>query len=261
MGRTTGWVPNQHGAWAMLVLPFVVGVVLRARAGDLQPYLVPLFAFWMLGYFTFHAASQWLKAPPKRRPGFVRPSLVYAAAAAVAGLATLALAGWRILAWAPFYLPLLLPALWLASRRRERDTLGGALTVAAASLMTLVARFTSPADLGHPFADRPTFTALAAAVGLFAYFFGTVLYVKTNIRERGNRGYLAASVLWHAAATALAAVVALLGGLAWWWVVFFALTTVRAAVVPRLRPAWTPRRIGLAEVAFSSAVLLGVVLA
>lgn len=259
MSRATGWVPNQHGAWAMLILPFVVGVILRARAGDLQPHLLPLFVFWMLGYFTFHAASQWLKAPPKRRPGFVRPTLVYAAAATVAGLTTLALAGWRILAWAPLYLPLLLPALWLASRRKERATLGGALTVAAASLMTLVARFTSPADLGHPLADPPTFAAVAAAVALFVYFFGTVLYVKTNIRERGHRGYLAASVLWHAGAT-VAAAVAALGGLAWWWTGFFALTTARAAVVPRLVPPWTPQRIGFLEVAFSSAALLGVLL-
>lgn len=261
MSRATGWVPNQHGAWAMLILPFVVGVVLRARAGDLQAYLVPLFAFWMLGYFTFHAVSQWLKAPPKRRPALVRPSVVYAASATVAGLTTLALAGWPILGWAPLYLPLLLPALWLASRRQERATLGGALTVAAASLMTLVARFTSPTELGHPLDDPATAAALAATVGLFAYFFGTVLYVKTNIRERGSRGYLAASVLWHAGATALALAGTLLTGLAWWWPAFFALTTVRAAVVPRLTPAWTPKRIGFLEVGFSSAALLGVLVA
>lgn len=258
MARSTGWVPNQHGAWAMLVVPFVAGVVLRARDAALAPHLVPLFAFWMVAYFAFHAASQWLKAPPKRRPGFVRPTVTYAAIAAALGLLTLALAGWGILGWAPFYLPLLVPALWLAAQRHERATIGGALTIAAACLMALVARYDSPAELAS---DPGARTSLLTAALLFAYFFGTVLYVKTNIRERGNPRFLAASIAWHAAVTIACGVLALTLGWPWWWAAFFGVTTVRSVVVPRRRPAMTAKQIGIVEAVLSTVLVLGIGLA
>lgn len=63
--------------------------------------------------------------------------------------------------------------------------------------MAVVARHPDAAELlAHPDA-----AAAGAAAGAFAYFFGTVLYVKTLIRERGNRAYLIASVAWHGLAT------------------------------------------------------------
>jgi len=44
--RSPGWVPNQHGAWAMLAGPLVVGVV---ASGPAWVHL-PLAALWFLGY-------------------------------------------------------------------------------------------------------------------------------------------------------------------------------------------------------------------
>ena len=250
----TGWVPNQHGTWAMLVTPFGFGLVLAVRAGTAGGWLVPLFACWILGYFAFHDASLWLKAAPARRGRYVPPLLTYAGASAVAGLVSLAWAGWALAWWALAYLPLLLPALWLASRRQERATVGGALTVAAACLMALVVRFPDPRTLpGSDWLDPVLLSG-----GLFAYFFGTVLYVKTNIRERGSRGFLAASIGWHAAATLLAGLLASGGVLPWWWTAFFAATTLRAAWVPRL--GWTAKRLGLVEVAFTAALACAFVL-
>ncbi|QIK71593.1 YwiC-like family protein [Propioniciclava coleopterorum] len=246
----TGWIPNQHGAWAMLIVPFVFGAVLAARAGVAGWWLLPLFCCWMLGYFAFHDASLWLKAAPRRRPTYVRPLLTYTAASAAAGVLTLVLGGWALAGWALAYLPLLLPALWLASRRKERATVGGALTVAAACLMTLVARFGDPRALLAR--DAAWECPALVAVLLFAYFFGTVLYVKTNIRERGSRGYLAASIGWHGIATLATVAWAATGHLAWWWPLFFAATTVRSAVVPRLR--WSAKKLGFVEVGFTLAL-------
>lgn len=237
------WVPLQHGAWAMLVVPFAFGVVLAVRAGAAGWHLVALFAFWMLGYFAFNAASGWLKASARRRPGYVRPLLTYAAASALCGVTTLALGGWAMAGWAVAYLPLVAPALWLASRRRERATIGGALTVAAACLMVLVVRFPDPRALLA--AGPDAVGAGLVALLLFGYFFGTVLYVKTNIRERNSRGYLVASVAWHAAWTLLAFGLGALGAAPWWWAAFFAVTTARAALVPGR--GWSPKRLGLVE--------------
>jgi len=252
--KQTGWVPAQHGAWAMLVVPFVVGVALRAHDGLALPwFLLPLFAFWMLGYFAFNAGSLWLKAHPARRRPLVTPLVTYAAASAAFGLLTLGAAGPGVLGWVPAYLVLLVPALLLAANRRERATLGGGLTTAAASLMALVVRFPDVAGLLAWTPQARSATAAAALV--FAYFFGTVFYVKTNIRERGNPRFYALSVAWHvlallAAAGLWAGALASVG-----WVGLFAAAALRAAVVPRLRPPVTPLRIGLLEIALSVAIV------
>lgn len=241
----SGWVPNQHGAWAMLVVPFGFGLVLAIRADAAGWWLLPLFVCWLLGYFAFYYASMWLKAARRRRSRYVAPLLTYTAASAVSCLLSLTMRGWEMLWWGLPYLLLLLPALWLAHKRRERATAGGAVTVAAACLMTVLVRFPDPHLLANADWDYP---ALVAAL-LFVYFFGTVLYVKTNIRNRGDAGYFKASVGWHGASTLLAGALAASGVSPWWWPVFCALATLRAAAVPRL--LWTPKRIGLLEVGFT----------
>ena len=66
-----GWLPNQHGAWAMLIVPFIVGVVLRSRAGEPGgAWLIPLAAAEFAAYFAFNALGLWLHAAPARRAGF-----------------------------------------------------------------------------------------------------------------------------------------------------------------------------------------------
>ena len=56
--RSAGWVPQQHGAWAMLASPLALG----ALASGLSWIHLPLAAFWVAGYFLFSASSMWLKS-------------------------------------------------------------------------------------------------------------------------------------------------------------------------------------------------------
>lgn len=243
-----GWVPKQHGAWAMMIVPFLLGLIKAFQANAVGWAHVALFAFWMLGYFTFNSASGWLKAAKRQRPRYVKPLLIYGAASAVLGIAVLLLVGLRPLPWVLAFLPLVLPALWLAGQRKERATVGGFLTIAAASLMVPVARYLYPSDTS----DWPR--VVAAAVLVFAYFFGTVLFVKTNIRERGSRAYLVASITYHSAIVVLAAVLALLGLAGWWWTPILVVALVRAIVVPPMRIR--PLQLGIIEIVISSAILL-----
>lgn len=248
--RNPGWVPNQHGAWAMLVVPFAMGTFLRLRDGEPGWFLLPLFACWMLGYFAFNAASGWLKAPVRRRHQWAKPLVVYGALSVVAGLATLLTAGWGLASWAPAFIPLLVPALWLAAQRNERATLGGGLTIAAASLMVPIARFPQVADALRPEAGLTWITTAL----VFAYFFGTVLYVKTNIRERGRPEWLIASVAYHAVWAILTVPMAFAGLAAWWWPPFFVLCTVRAALIPGRH--WSAKHVGFLEVAMSTLLVV-----
>ena len=51
-------MPNEHGAWAMLIVPFAVGAL------DAGPKLatLPLLFAWLAGYFAFFAAGLWLRS-------------------------------------------------------------------------------------------------------------------------------------------------------------------------------------------------------
>lgn len=249
--RNLGWVPNQHGAWAMLIVPYLIGMITAVQHDRFRLYALPLFAFWMLGYFCFNATSQWLKS--RRAQRYRTPMLTYGVAAAMFGLLTWLLAGPELGWWLVPYGPVLGMSLALAAARKERELIGGLLTIAAAAMILLV--------VGHP--DPRTavndVASLQLAAICFAYFGGTVWVVKTMIRERGKLGWVVASVLWHVAATAVVGVATGTGHLTWWWTIFFAATTIRAVILPA---RWTMRgrmlrasRIGIIEICFSAVLL------
>lgn len=221
-----GWMPNQHGAWAMVTVPWLLGFVLALRdGGDIASGLM-LLACWLTGYFAFFATSQWLRS--RLKPRYLPAVATYAIATVVLGLGALALRPqwWT---WAAVFAPLVGTSLWLAWRRAERSLRSGAATVAAASLLPLVLG----SDALWPWTVAPAL--LGVALVCFAYFFGTVLYVKTLIRKRGSRGWVVASVVWHVGCVLgtyflpEAMPRGLLAG-------FFVVMALRALVVPGLGP-------------------------
>ncbi|HQZ00270.1 MAG TPA: YwiC-like family protein [Propionicimonas sp.] len=260
--RSPGWKPKQHGAWFMLALPVVVGLIVRpADAGDAS-HLLPLIGCWVIGYLAFNAATLWLKAPAGRRSRHSRPVVVYGLIAGALGVLTLLSSDRGVLWWLVLFAPLVGVALWLASLRRERTLISGALTVAAASLVTLVVSFDTPAALfaawGTPLAGQ----ALGMVAVLFGYEFGTVFSVKTMIRERGHTGWLAASIGWHLGCTLGAVGMAWSGAIGWIWVAFFAATAVRAWLLPVLGRTRTirPLVVGLVEIGFTTAFVVAALL-
>lgn len=251
------WIPKQHGAWAMLTVPLLVGAI---RSGWSLAH-VPLTVCWIVGYLGFAAAGLWLRSG--RKEVYLTPVLVYAGVSLVAGLALLALRP-ELAWWAPVFAPFAAVSLWYSSRRRDRALGNDVVTILAASLMTLVAASAGRLGetgnaLGAAVSDAPL---VGSTLALALYFVGTSLYVKTLIRERGSRAYRWASIGYHAAATVLWAVVPsllpaelrppqLTQGLL---VAFFAVTTARAAVLAgrRIRPM----KVGLGEIALSVALAL-----
>lgn len=254
-------MPNQHGAWAMLLLPALVGSV----AARPQWWHLLLVAAWFAGYLAFFATGLWLRARLKAR--YLPPVRAYAVVTLVLGGGTVLLEP-AVLRWAVVYAPLLAVSLGFSWRRADRSVVNDLLTVVAAGLMAVVAHAPGarldalPAAAWLPGGDEPR--AWLLAVVLVAYFAGTVLYVKTMIRERGNPQMYRASVGYHAAVAGLAMLPALGWplsldrGAAVALLVLMVLLVVRAAVVPRRWPTATPKAIGIGEIGVS--VALGVVL-
>lgn len=261
-------MPNQHGAWPMLLVPYGVGTALGVADLGFRWTSVPLFGCWFVGYLAYFAATLWLKS--RRKPRYVRPLLTYSAVAAACAVGVVVLDP-PLALWAPPFLPLLGLGLWAAAHRSERSVLAGGAMVAAACLMTLVAYDacrppgTAPGvvlGLGGLFpgaagaqdvAGAGDADVVLAAAVLLAYFFGTVLYVKTMIRERGRHAYVVASVGHHAVVTVACAWLALGVDARWWWAAgVFALLTARAWALPG--HAVTPRAIGIGEIVATLAV-------
>ncbi|MFP4311037.1 MAG: YwiC-like family protein [Nitriliruptoraceae bacterium] len=243
----TGWVPDQHGAWAMLLVPVVAGVWLVGPA----PVHLLLGAFWLVGYLAFYALSRWLRSRRRRRE--LTPVLVYGSVAAPLGVATLALAP-HLLRWVGLYLPLLAASTVLMLRRKERSLANDVLTVLAAGLMTPVVVDAAGGDL-----DGRTWVVTGA---LTAYFLGTVPYVKTMIRERGRRVWVWGSLAYHLLGTAGAVALVVTGWQAWWLVLLWVLLTLRAIAGPaanarRARPL-RPVVVGVGEIVASLLILIAV---
>lgn len=232
-------------------MPFAVGTVRGTADFGFAPASVALFGLWIVGYLAFSATCLWLRS--RRRARFALPMRVYAGMAAACGGALLVLEPW-LWRWGLGFAPLLAAGLWAAAVRRERTVLAGGVLVAAASLMTVVAYRVTGSCPGECLPSSPTAIWVLAAL-LFAYFFGTVLYVKSMIRGRGIRAYAVASVLFHSACTLAWIPVAMHRGSAWWWTVgLFVLLTVRAQVM--VGRTVTPRVLGMGEAVASAVVLV-----
>jgi hypothetical protein len=235
----------------MLALPVMVGLLLRrADAVAFEPVLLPVVACWTFGYLAFHAITIWLKTPTARRARARRPVLAYALAVTALGGAAVLGAGPDLLGWGVVYTPTVTAALVLAAQRRERSVASGSLTSLAAGLMTLVTRFVTPGAFLDAWTTPSGAVAVLHAVLVFAYLFGTVLYVKTMIRERGRPGWVAASVGWHGVVLLATAVGAVAGTALAAWPGFFLLTVARAWLMPALarrRPV-RPFVVGLVEI-------------
>jgi hypothetical protein len=218
------FIPPQHGAWAMLLVPWLTGVL---TAGFRWLHL-PLLGAWLTGYLLSYYLLQAIKT---RRPGRVRAQLwAYATPALLLGGPVLALRP-QLLWYAPAYALLLAVNVAYAARRNERAVLNDLASVAQSCLMVFVCATV---------ADVPPDDVVPGFLAVTAYFVGTVPYVKTMIRERGSTGYYRASVAYHliifAVSAWLRAPVAIL----------FALLLARAYAFPKLR--LTPKHVGMVEI-------------
>ena len=237
------WIPRQHGAWAMLAVPLLLGI---AATGPGAWHLVLAVAA-VAGYLAAATAQVWLRA--RRRPD-LGPSLVVYGAAATVSAAALVVAFPALLLGVVVVLPAGALVVRGARPGTPRDLVNSLGQVAIALVLAPAAGWVSGAW------DGPAVVAATGVAG--GYLVGTVLVVRSVIRERGNRGFAALSVAFHAACTAVAAVT-----LAWPYAVLFAALTARAVALPIVerRAAGGPRplrpvHVGIVEIVASTALVV-----
>ena len=235
-------MPQQHGAWAMLALPILVGVA----ASGFVPGQLLLAVAAVAAYLASAALQAWLRA--RRRPSYVPSIVTYGAATALFGIPLLVLEPRLILA-----VIVVAPA--------------GALTLAAARpgtprelalSLAHVAQASVLAPAAMLLAGETRLWVLGAATAIVAAeMAGSVLAVRSVIRERDNVGFAVRAVGYHAAIT-LAAV----AFLPWAYAVLGAALTARAAALPLVRRQLVsagrglrPVHVGLVETVASIALV------
>jgi len=231
-------IPPQHGAWAMLAVPYLLGTL----AAGWTWAALPLLAIWLLGYLSSYSALMALRV--RRRERFVASARITGVLALPFALWLVVARPWLLAAWLAF-VPMALVNVWYARRHDERAWPNGLASVTNACLMVFLAY-----GVGEGSDWRRAAVLFAIA---WLYFAGTVFYVKTMIRERGSAAYYRASVAVHALSTLIASAVSL------WLAALFAWFLLRAVLMPRLaaRARIRPMQVGLVELV--NAALLVVV--
>ncbi len=240
-------IPPQHGAWAFLGLPVVIGLAFSQSTPLLAVLAIGWIAAYPASYFVLAIQRDATSRRPDSRP-FRRPLIVWTAVALPCAAVLLACRPW--LAWVgAVYLAGLLVSVGFARRHDERAPANDAVFVLQCALMVPVTWAVSVGDRSWtppPVADAPSgLWILTASTALLLA--GSTLHVKSLIRERANPGFRAGS-RWFALASLIVSI-----GLAALWglpagVLLpapFAYFVARAVLLRG--PAPRPARIGLIE--------------
>lgn len=240
----TSVIPPQHGAWAFVGLPAVLGTLVAPTSWWTALVIWAAFTLYPVSYFAGSLARA------RRGARFRRPLLLWSLAAAVPVLTLIVARPWLL--WAGLgYAGLFVVNLAFARRNHERDLANDAVlilqVVALVPLIPLVAA---------PGAVLPGRVWLLTAVTVLVLL-GSTLHVKSLLRERGNPAYARASRRFSVVALVLAAGIGyrwgLPGGLG--LVVPFVLLAGRA--FKRDWSDWRPGRVGLVELCCFVAVATG----
>jgi len=260
--RQVALVPPQHGAWAFLGLPLVVGLAIAPWSPALLVLAVAWVAAYPWSYFALAVAKEQTARHP-RPERFHRPMLLWSCIALPALLALVLLRPF-VVWWGVVYALAFAVNIGFALRRDDRALINDGVFILECTLLVPVAW--AVGAYGRTWA-LPSIAAvpthvwiLAIAVGLLLA--GSTMHVRSFIRERANARFARMSEAF--AIVSLVISVALAG---WWglpqgWLLVpaFAFATARSFAMHGSTPR--PARIGMVElVAFvllaAGAVILG----
>jgi hypothetical protein len=237
------WIPRQHGAWAMLLLPVLLGVA----ASSPDPWQIVVAVTALAAYLASVTAQTWSRS--RRSPAYRLPMAVYGTVAVVLGI--LLLVAFPPLALAAVVVaPMALLVFRGARPGTRRDLVNSLAQVAQALVLVPVTAWVSGVwDI------EPVIAYTCVAAG---YQLGSVLVVRSVLRERGNRGFAALAVGFHIMLVVLAALLLPLP-----YALVAAGLATRAAALPvaqrRLAGGPTPLRpihVGIVEILASVSVVV-----
>lgn len=221
----------------MLLVPFLLGTF----AADPSWWSLLLLVTWLATYLAGYFLTRWLKTRHLSHRGarFRPAAILYSAIVVLGGLTLVVVEPWLLLA-ALAFIPFEAVVVWFALRGDERSWIAGVAAATAASLM---------APVSYHFADGDD-RSVAARLFVISWlaFVGSVLHVKSTIRERDDVRFRRVSIAFHVAAALVAALIDPV------LLIPFGFLLARAVLVPR--HGWRPARIGAVEIVGALLVLI-----
>ncbi|MCD4557790.1 YwiC-like family protein [Schaalia sp. lx-100] len=273
--RAHGWIPDQHGAWPMALIPLFLGIY----ASEAQSIHLLLSAAWLTAFALFHVTELWAKSAPRRKKRITPALIFWLIATGTLGTPLLFLAP-TLLLWAPLFLPLVFTAAWGIFKKNSRSLLVRTTTIIASCLMSPVAytlggTWQRTEDLTHSsthlaaqwFSElagtkQGTYSWLIACI-CAGYFLGTVPYVRSLIRGRGNIRWIITTGLWHILVLCTWLFLWMRHYAHWSLVILGCALLARGCVIPLKTQGGKPLRpavIGISEIVFSALLIAALML-
>lgn len=244
--------PPQHGAWAFLIVPLLLGSFLGAGNWLGLLFSLTWIAAYPLSYFGGRAFLARVRRGSwtTRARSELRSVIPWAVLTLIGTSALITMRPWILLPG------VLIVALWSISiyltwLGRERGITNDLLLVALASIAPILMYLTANDKQSLNLVPRSIW--IAALVSLL-FFVGSVLHVKALIREAANRRWHFASIGFHVAVL----VILVPTTSSWWLVIPFAAALARTVV---MKPGMRPGRIGAIESVVALLVVICTVIA
>lgn len=177
--------PNQHGVWSMIVLPIAFGIAVGGFSFlHLLLYLGVLAVYFMSDQVFFYLKKR------KKQKGYLYTAGIFFIVVLISFIPIV------ILRHETFYIfllmiPLSLVNAYFAKKKNERAFTNDLIAVIIFCLFGIISTLLNQSLLDV----NKWFTVFIIS---FLYFFGTILYVKTMIREKKSQKYKWSSWLYHA---------------------------------------------------------------
>ncbi len=219
---------NQHGAWAMVFMPLVLGIA----AGGFHPAQLFYMAGWLLIFFAADHVLMFIKRMKRSRDyGYLKAASLFGGIALILFIYPLTVE-YRIIYFFLFMVPLGAVTAYYSKIRDERNMINDIAAILIFSIAGGGIAFLNSHEWTHG-------VTVVIAVSFF-YFVGSALVVKTVVRERKNIKFRNASYIYHALLFS--------GMLAWHYIlgIAFIFGIIRAVGV--YGRGWTPKKLGILEI-------------
>ena len=177
-------LPKQHGAWAMLLIPFLLGII----EGQAVLIHIPLFIGWFFLYLATYPILMTFKNNRKKEL-YVKWSFYYGTPATIALLVVL-VANVKMIYFGLIMIPFFLINAYFAKQKNERALINDVSAIIVFCL----------AGIASYYASTGTVDSIAISIFFlpFLFFAGSTFFVKTMIREKKNPLYKWISWGYHA---------------------------------------------------------------
>ncbi|HEY3292225.1 MAG TPA: YwiC-like family protein [Candidatus Nanopelagicaceae bacterium] len=244
--------PPQHGAWAFLIVPAIIVSFLGAGNATGLIFFLAWVSGYPVSYFLGRALVMRIRrgkwsSKAKAELRFATPWLVIT----LVGIALLLVLRPWLIVYGLFVAAIWAISIYLSWAGRERGITNDLLLVGLASmepvLMYQVAK-------NHSSLHGLPHGIWIAALMSMIFFAGSVIHVKSLIREVKNRNWHRASLVYHLVVLVLLMVYAK----PWYLAIPFALALVRTILV---KPGLRPGTLGVVELGVSIALITCTVIA